>query len=212
MEKEKEVQVDPQRKKEELLIVFKTIPNTTSNHMIIAQEKKEQNIVEYILYMWQVEDIIRASKFNLTLINEHIIEKYKQPDSVKKDILDWYENHIEMMVNEGKQKTGHLIYLENILGELYDLHNKLLHQKSDNNYQGLFGKALPVISELKTKSGGNKMNELEICFNGLYGYLMLKISGQTVTEQTTQAIKNLSNMLAYLADRYKRIEQGKEEV
>ncbi len=180
--------------------------------MIIAQEKKEQNVVEYILYMWQVEDIIRASKFNLKVINEHIIEKYKQPESTKKDILDWYKNHIEMMVNEGKQETGHLIYLENIVGELYDLHNKLLHQKPDNHYQSLFGNALPVISELKTKSGGNQMNELEICFNGLYGYLMLKISGQTVTEQTSQAIKNLSNMLAYLADKHKKIEQGKEEV
>lgn len=180
--------------------------------MIIAQEKKEQNIVEYILYMWQVEDIIRASKFNLKVINEHIIEKYKQPESVKKDILDWYENHIEMMVNEGKQEIGHLIYLENIVGELYELHTKLLLQDPDNNYKNLFSKALPVISELKTKSGGNQMNELEICFNGLYGFLMLKISGQTVSEQTTQAIKNISNMLAYLADRYKKIEQGMEEV
>ena len=28
--------------------------------MIIARQKKQENIAEYLLYMWQIEDIIRA--------------------------------------------------------------------------------------------------------------------------------------------------------
>ena len=28
--------------------------------MIIASQKKKENIAEYLLYMWQIEDIIRA--------------------------------------------------------------------------------------------------------------------------------------------------------
>jgi len=29
--------------------------------MIIAQKKRKENIAEYLLYMWQVEDLIRAA-------------------------------------------------------------------------------------------------------------------------------------------------------
>ena len=38
--------------------------------MIIAKEKRENNIAEYLLYMWQVEDIIRACKYDIALIKE----------------------------------------------------------------------------------------------------------------------------------------------
>ncbi len=180
--------------------------------MIIAQEKKEQNIVEYILYMWQIEDIIRASKLNLELINEHIIQKYDQPQSVKEDILSWYENHIGMMENEQKQDKGHLIYMENIVNDLNELHLKLLQSKTEKEYQDLYKKALPVISELKTKSGGEQMSELEVSLNGVYGFLMLRISGQSITKETSDAVKDISNMLAYLAARHKKIDQGMEEI
>ena len=32
--------------------------------MIIARQKRKENIAEYLLYMWQVEDLIRANKFD----------------------------------------------------------------------------------------------------------------------------------------------------
>ena len=36
--------------------------------MLIAREKKKNNIAEYILYMWQLEDMLRALKLDM----EHI--------------------------------------------------------------------------------------------------------------------------------------------
>ena len=33
--------------------------------MLIAQKKKKENIAEYILYLFQIEDIVRSFKFNL---------------------------------------------------------------------------------------------------------------------------------------------------
>jgi len=50
--------------------------------MIIAQEKKKTNLAEYILYMWQVEDIIRAYQFDITKIEENIIKQFQQPAEV----------------------------------------------------------------------------------------------------------------------------------
>ena len=41
--------------------------------MIIARQKRKENIAEYLLYMWQVEDLIRANKFDMDSINRTVI-------------------------------------------------------------------------------------------------------------------------------------------
>ena len=48
--------------------------------MIIAQEKRKTNIAEFILYMWQVEDLIRAYKFDIKLITEAVLVHFNQPE------------------------------------------------------------------------------------------------------------------------------------
>ena len=45
--------------------------------MIIARKKRKENIAEYILYMWQIEDIIRANNLNITKIENNIIQKWE---------------------------------------------------------------------------------------------------------------------------------------
>ena len=54
--------------------------------MIIAQKKKKENIAEYILYMWQVEDLIRAYKFSIDEIEQNVISRFEQTPSVKKKL------------------------------------------------------------------------------------------------------------------------------
>ena len=41
--------------------------------MFIAREKKKDNIAEYILYMWQVEDLLRALGLNMEQVDKHIV-------------------------------------------------------------------------------------------------------------------------------------------
>ena len=48
--------------------------------MIIASQKRKENIAEYLLYMWQIEDIIRAYKLDIDTIDEQIVSKYNVPD------------------------------------------------------------------------------------------------------------------------------------
>ena len=43
--------------------------------MIIAQKKRKENIVEYMLYMWQVENLIRANNLDMDKIEQTIISK-----------------------------------------------------------------------------------------------------------------------------------------
>ena len=41
--------------------------------MYTASAKKKENIAEYLLYMWQIEDIIRAYKLDIDLICANIV-------------------------------------------------------------------------------------------------------------------------------------------
>lgn len=70
--------------------------------MFIASQKKRENIAEYILYMWQIEDIIRAYKLDIDLICANIIDRYPSlSEAQRKDLTEWYESLIDMMRREG---------------------------------------------------------------------------------------------------------------
>ena len=72
--------------------------------MIIAKQKRKENIAEYLLYMWQVEDLIRANQLDIESIRRTVVERYGQPEEVKEEIARWYEELIEMMRSEGVQE------------------------------------------------------------------------------------------------------------
>ena len=94
--------------------------------MYTASEKKRENIAEYLLYMWQIEDLIRAYDLDLDRIEHEIIDKYTGLDSEgRKALYEWYESLIDMMRREGVEKKGHLQINQNVIIALDDLHRRL---------------------------------------------------------------------------------------
>ena len=45
--------------------------------MIIAKEKRKTNLAEYVLYMWQVEDLIRSFCFDIEKIGTEYIARFQ---------------------------------------------------------------------------------------------------------------------------------------
>ena len=58
------------------------------------------------------------------------------------------------------------------------------------------------------KSGSSLLPETEVCLVGLYGFLMLKMTGKEISEETNTAMKEISQMLAYLANAFNRLKKG----
>lgn len=171
--------------------------------MIIAKQKRKENIAEYLLYMWQVEDLIRANHFDIETIRSTVISHYDQPEEVKEEIARWYEELIEMMISEGVKEKGHIQLNKNVIISLTDLHLRLLRSPKEMVYGAAYYKTLPYIVQLRAKSGGEDLPELETCFNAIYGFLMLRMQGKEISSETMEAIKQISSFLALLAEKYR---------
>lgn len=167
--------------------------------MIIASQKRKENIAEYLLYMWQVEDIIRANGLDIDRIKESVIEKFPIDEAKKKEMTEWYESLIEMMRLEGVAEKGHLQINRNVLAQLVELHQSLLKDPEFPKYTAKFYKTLPYIVELRAKAGNEKPGEIEACFNALYGMLMLRLQKKEISPDTLNAIKEISAFIAKLS-------------
>lgn len=177
--------------------------------MLIAQKKRKENISEYLLYMWQVEDLIRANHFDSDEIRRNLVDRYDQPAAVKEEIARWYEELADMMRQEGVMERGHIQLNKNVIIALTDLHLRLLKSPKEMIYGSMYYKTLPYIVQLRAKSGGEDIPEIETCFTAVYGYLVLRMQGKKVSAETLEAIKQISAFLALLAEKYKDDMEGK---
>ena len=173
--------------------------------MFTASEKKRENIAEYLLYMWQLEDLIRANNLDIDKIQNLIIDNYSNlSDQQKKEMREWYESLIDMMRREGVAEKGHLQLNKNVIIQLDDLHKRLLADSKFSNYAAEFYKTLPYIVELRAKAGEEKADEIETCFNALYGLLMLRLAKKEISEDTLAATRQITKFLAMLSAYYKK--------
>ncbi|MBK5721895.1 DUF4924 family protein [Dysgonomonas sp. Marseille-P4677] len=176
--------------------------------MLIAKKLKEENISEYLLYMWQVEDMIRANALDIDKIDAQIISQFDQPEEIKKEIREWYENLIDMMRREEVMEKGHLLINKNIISELTDLHLRLLKSTEETDYSTAYYKTLPFIVELRSKSTDKNIPELETCFAALYGYLLMRLQKREVSGETQAAISQISSFLRILSQKYRNERKG----
>lgn len=177
--------------------------------MIIASQKRKENVAEYILYMWQIEDLIRANGLDIDRITKNVIDRHDLSDDQRREMTGWYESLIDMMRREGVTEKGHLQINHNILNDMVRLHQALLKDPRFPEYSAEFYKTLPYIVELRSKAGEAKTGEIETCFNALYGMLMLRLQGKEITPDTLDAITQISRFIALLAKDYHLDEQDK---
>lgn len=178
--------------------------------MYIASHKRKQNIAEYLLYMWQVEDLIRANGLDIDRIKANIIDRYSGlDDAQRRELTGWYESLIDMMRREEVTERGHLAMNRNVLGKLVELHQALLKDPEFPDYTRAFYAALPYIVELRSKTPeAERAGELETCFNALYGMLMMRLQKREISPDTQKAIGVISSLIAMLADLFARDEAG----
>lgn len=169
--------------------------------MFIAKSIREKSVVEYLLYMWQMEDLIRAYGCSLTRIRREYIDRFDYTDQQKDEEEDWFGDLIRMMNQEGKREKGHLAINEVLLQNLGDLHVRLLQSTRFPFYSAECYRVLPFIVELRQK-GDKEIGEVETCLNALYGVMLLRMRQKPISPETAHAIKAITTFLGMLSDYY----------
>ena len=142
---------------------------------------KKDNIAEYILYLWQMEDYLRAFPQNADATPElHELN--------------------EMMHREGIVDGGHLALANNALSELIDLHTQILNE--DAMYRAAVMRLQPSLNLLKAKTDRPTMSDIEACLLLLYQIMMLKLQKKEITPETASVQTQATGVLQFLSRTY----------
>lgn len=176
--------------------------------MIIASQKRKENIAEYLLYMWQVEDMIRANDLDIDKIKTNVLNHFHNlTEPQLREMTDWYESLIDMMRREGVTERGHLQINRNVMASLIELHKALLADPKYGEYSSLFYQTLPYIVDLRARAGQAAEDEISTCFTALYGMLLLRLKGKEISPQTADAIRQITRFIATLSSYFHKNEK-----
>ena len=170
--------------------------------MLIAREKYRNNIVEYILYMYHMEDLIRANHFDMDELEKNVLSLYTLPPQQWIELKTWYQSMIDQMMKDEIKEIGHLASLKELIFKLNDLHIQLLNTLGEERYLEHYQWASGMIKELKEKMKSPDLTEIEVCINGLYGFMLLKMKNKSISEETSQAMAVFSQLLRYISKKY----------
>lgn len=142
---------------------------------------KKDNIAEYILYLWQMEDYLRA---------------FPEQANANQELQELNE----MMHREGIVNGGHLQLAQIALGELEELNDQLLQE--DALYRAAILKIQPSLNLLKAKTDRPTMSNIEACLTLLYQIMLLRLQKREISPETADVQQRATRLLQMLSKCY----------
>jgi len=167
--------------------------------MFVAQKLRQQNVVAYALYMFQVEDVIRAFGLDADRIRSEYLPRFGYDAEQTTAAAEWYGHLARMMREEGVSEKGHVQVVRNTLILLADRHQELLQDPKQPFYAAAYYKALPTIVELRARGADKEKGEIENCLDAVYGLTVLKMQGREPSAETKAAMQPVSHLLELLS-------------
>ncbi|MCU0401026.1 MAG: DUF4924 family protein [Algoriphagus sp.] len=163
----------------------------------VADKKKSKNIGEYLIYLYQMEDLIRSFQGNMEEIRQYVVAHYPVSEEEKAEITEWFQGLLNKMRSEGILEKGHLQELNHLVDKLLQLHYRLL--KTDKSYFETYNQAKPhILQSILAADGENPGNEIQICLNGIYGLLLCRLLGKKVSDEQLKAAEAFGEVLSLL--------------
>lgn len=181
--------------------------------MDIAKQKRRENIAEYILYLWQVEDLLRALQFSPEAIHSTLVAPRRELAEEQKSLhLMWYLDIADLLRQEGKEEKGHLEHTLHLIQELHDLHLRLLDLPVGARYRAAFARLEPELPRLRAVVGNPGMSDTELCFRALYAAMLYRIKGEGAKSAVADTLEYISPVIAELADMHRKVETGEVDL
>ena len=152
---------------------------------------KKDNIAEYILQTWQMEDLVRAFQ------NDEALEQ----NAYLRDLKD-------MMRAEGVLERGHVQLAQIAVSEMDELHSRLYDEEA--TYRAAWLQLLPSINILKAKTDDPTQSDMQMCLTVLYEIMLLRLQKKPISPETTAVQESVSRLLSVLAATYKDLAENTE--
>ncbi len=176
--------------------------------MKLSSQKRKENVAEYILFMWQLTDLLRTVKFDESRIRELLVDPLKLPESEAEAELQWYRDYCRIIHEEGKEQGGFPSITLYLIGELHDFHQRLLKEPDQDTYRMLAFNATPAIVSFREKVPQQLANDMEYCFYALYSKLLMGMQKKEISQQTADSFAEIAKMVGYLAKKFGQFERG----
>lgn len=182
--------------------------------MYIAQAKRKENIAEYILYLWQLEDLLRALQFSPEAIWSQLVSPQAPDDPEKQNnLLLWYSELGSLLRGEGKERSGHLDHTMHLIADLHSLHEQLLKAPAGEHYRQLYAKLQPELPKLRNTIGKEDISDTELAFRALYAAMLYRIKGDSSKESSiSDVIELVSPVIGELARIFHLSENGELDI
>ena len=174
----------------------------------IAKEKKAENIAEYLLYMWQMEDLLRAVNFDIIRIDEEILADMED-EELRNANLVWFSKLAKDMISEKVEVSGHHHETAEILGELLLVQQTMLTTIDDKSFKNAYAEAKTYLEEFRLKTDKVPRNDIETALTAIYGVLTLKLAKKTISPETRAAVEKFSSYMRALTRAYHLMLAGK---
>ena len=170
--------------------------------MLVARKLRQQNITAYVVYMFQVEDVIRAYNLDVDRIVAEYLPRFRFDEAQKAEAAEWYGALARMMREEGCTEAGHVQVVRNTILLMTDRHQELLRDTKQPFYSAAYYKALPSIVELRAHGANKEKGEIENCLDAVYGATVLRMQGRELSAETQKALQPITHLLELLAKLY----------
>ena len=176
--------------------------------MLIALQKRRENIAEYILYLWQVEDLLRALQFSPEAIYSTLVAKMEgTTEEQRENIFNWYMQIVALLREEQKEQQGHLDHTLHLIADLHNLHLQLMELPAGEHYRKTYSLLAPQLPHLRELLDNDTLSDTELCFRALYAALLYRIrgGGEGAVADTVAVV---SPAIGELAAIYGKVERG----
>lgn len=207
--------------------------------MFTAQKTRKENIAEYILYLWQLEDLLRALQFSPEAIYSQLVQPSGLTEAQKQETFLWYMDIVNLLREEGKEQQGHLEHTMHLIADLDNLHKQLLVLPVGAEYRRLYSHVAPELPKMKAKLKHPDISDVELFFRALYSVVLLRIQsagkkhskgssteGDTTTTNSEATANSdtarqkyiddvlslISPVVAELATMFRKIERGEVDL
>ncbi|MBL6667071.1 MAG: DUF4924 family protein [Crocinitomicaceae bacterium] len=176
--------------------------------MLVAQKKQQENIAEYVLYLFQIEDIVRSLNFDIEQIMEAVVKPNLPDSSFEGQYRSWYADIIKEMKRSGLEKKGHLDRVMEVMKELLFLHNTLFAIQGESKYKQLCANSSSFVAEFREKASMKNQHDVEILIHAMHMKLQFRLRKKEITQETEEALDAMRIQLAFLVREYHKMKSG----